>query len=336
MQISVKTDFPSLKELTEGLSDIASSAILLGGDMRLIAKNSKAAKLFKNLRRGRHIRRLLGFDEELRIAEMTENTVLYTELRNCRISYGAAVACGEGYRLIILRPVDTDIRRNIENIYVKASGYDICLNASHIPKRSLNDNRRAGLAKSVLHLLKESGGLGELPFFDPRAVICGLKNALAETNGNQFGGMEVSSSSGRLAAMGSEKDFAMIAAYICCFCMDRSADGKINIETEEHGGEAELRFSAVTDMSPYEVSRLTMRKSTDVPCEDEYWFRLIRLLAHGNLWDFSIDSGSDGRIFFRILLPLAEGDDDCVLRDISPAHLRRIAEFVHAFSSSNS
>lgn len=312
--------------LVSRVAEMEEPAILLGDDLKIIAKNKRASALFFDLRRGRGISKFLAEGAESKIVQMQPQEVVYTELISGVTHYGAAVIRAEGCFLIIIRPASSDLRTSLEAIYSKSSGYDIELPEPDI--ESPNPKMQK-LIKRTMHALGTARGLR---FFNVSDVVKSIIREISAYSNGYASGINVSVIDRELISVGSEYDFAMIVAYIISFFIGASDNRNINIEVFGNQNEISVNMSAVTHFAPYEIARIVSGRfdcnmETDLG-SDEYWFRLIKLLTDGNLWDFDINGGENGELSFTLRLPHAEKREGFALHDISPEYIREIIEVV--------
>lgn len=115
----------SAEMLEERINNIREPAVLLGGDMKIIAKNPCASKLFFDLRKGRKIRKFLPEEYRERLSDMHCGDTADIRLVNGNRRYKAIAVCGENFRFIVIQSAAPVLREELGRIYGKSSGYDV-------------------------------------------------------------------------------------------------------------------------------------------------------------------------------------------------------------------
>lgn len=306
-------------EIISGRIDLLSEPlIILDEYLRIIAKNRPAAKILSNLRHNRRINGFLQEGDVERISRMETGQMFHVSLFDKDKEYGASVICGNGYRIIALSPFFADVHHSIERIYDKTSGYDIELRMPPAFDNVKTENN----AYHILSSVKTKEHIDKSAIFSSAKLVRQLA-----LEANAFGrGINASVTTDVGGIYGSEYDFAMILAYLISFFDNTSYGEGAELSLTVSGQNAVVTVSGATYLAEQEISSLM--NGTDGESSSAYWFRILALLAEGNLWRFSMDSSREGSISFRLEAPLAEMPDGCVLRDVDRGYIREILSFV--------
>ena len=308
----------SEKLMLERIKIFDEAAVIIDERLHIIAKNRAAAKLLPDLRRNTRINRFLWEDDKEKIANMKKGQILQVCLVAKNQSYKASVICGEGYRVITFLPLYSPIHHSLNRIYEKSSGYDVNMQ-SPLP---LGDGKIENTANAILSLLDINENSGENSIFSPSEMVRSISSGLY-TSGMKIN-VSVIEEPGVI--YGAKYDFAMIVAYLISFFADTSRGKNIEITHSALNNNSLVTVSGDTYLTRKEIEEILKDKSNST--EFSYWFRILNLLAEGNLWKFYYNFSQEGKLCFCLASPVEEQFEKCVLRDVDKEYINKILKFV--------
>ena len=303
-----------LGELCEKIKKLKSPAVLLDNELKVVYKNRFATSLLRDLRKGRSMGEYLPKSVAFTVSEMKPNEVISVELRIGAQILGATVVCTAENRLVMIYPMAINVFKSLENIYRKSSGYDISLPDSEPP-----------IADLVNQSLNKLSYTHVPSFFSAKVLVKGVADCFCSLTDARV----VTEESGcELISLGSEKDFALVVAYILSICNEQSSDKKIKVKMLESNGVIRLRFSVSTAKSVSPNPSAEAEENTDYKSNYENNFNgrlvLIKLISDGNVWDFDLKKRDNGKLSFELCAPLAEERESFALRDVSTEEIQKI------------
>lgn len=319
----------SSEEIVNKIEKIPHAALVLGKDFKVVAKNSKVGMMFKDVRIGRYLRKILPEDGEYILGNMSKNQTVTLMLRQSAGQCNATAVCGGDFYLLLADPFASQLPASVINLYEKASGYDIQLN-SYVAEYT---TQREFILSEALKLLKHHQVPQVLPFFNYDKALETITEVLAETGKGVFTADVFKSSRSHGIAHGSEKDFAAIIVHFYAYCGYVSADNRVMISISEGQGYITAQVSAVLpeprDDLPQKPQRIEVLGE---PESEPDWIRYVKLVADANLWDTSIRYECGG-VVLRLDVPAIAKPDNYLLKDIPVDYVRSIALSMLGFAS---
>lgn len=323
MLISIKMAGELSKEaLAERLNSLGFPALLLDGDLKVIAKNTESLEFASKIRIGSKINRYLSEEGAVSVTDMqpgeTRTERFTSEKLSCRVS----VVCGNECRLFIFRPVGGGLRKGIYDKYRKMSGYDVIVSEPEItPHEFKAGTGRENLAEIINRLLETHTATRRLPFFNVFDALMLIKGEIERYAPELAKRISVSYNGKKLFAEGSERDFALISIFVAAFCCDVSVDSRVYIEADALENELMLRVFC-EGMHTADSDSLHISES---PLEEYgFWAHLIKLLADGNLWDFKAQINHRDKSEFVLRMPAVAAGEEFYIRDISTEFVRAL------------
>ncbi len=309
LNVAFDMDLDSLCEMIDSLKE---PAIILDNNLKVISKNKKATRIFTNLRKGRLVGGLMIAEDKEKLRSLSVKQTVLVKLLNGEIVYGAtAVSFSDGI-LLTVRPLSAGLRERLEQVYNKASGYDINISVELTHKDDF-------MAFSLNNLCFPR----ESRFFNVTAVAESVINQLSSDYPRIFEKISVNSSLKNNYTLGSEYDFSIILTYIISFCL-LCTNEKIGLELFEENGVLAVKISAVPPQDMDEAEALI----NGFPKDNASWKNLIKMLSDGNLWSLDIKCGYKKPISFTVKMPVAEEKQPFVLSD---AFKKTVAKILSAF-----
>ena len=313
MELNLHTAFDmdskSLREMFEGLRE---PAIILDESLKTVSKNKIAARIFPKLRKGCRVGGLMVAEDKKKLLSLSVRQTVLVKLLNGETVYGAMAVRFSKEILLLVRPLSAGLRERLEEIYNKASGYDINIFAEQPTKDRLLD-----------FSLKNLCFTGENRFFDVSVVTEGVINQLSLNHRRVFEKIALKSSLNNRYALGSEYDFSIMLTYIISFCI-QSTKEKVGIELLDKNGVLSVTVNATPPEDMKEAEELI----NEFPKDNICWQSLIKMLSDGNLWDLEMDYGYKKPVSFTVKMPVAEETQPFVLSD---ALRQAVAKILSAF-----
>ncbi len=327
MVINIRTACGYLPdELAEKLNMLEYPAVLLDKDLKVTAKNGEAFGFVPFLRRGTKITRFLPEGDEAKVKEMITCDTLISSINKDGKSFRVNIICGFDCYLVILRPESASLRAEVFSKYEKMSGYE----ADITEPETFTDRKQgksSGIADLIEPALYKHLSPHPLPFFNSSAILNAFLSELERAFPNYRSRIKSSISEEELISEGDEKDFILIIAFMISLCLDFS-ESQVSLEAEKDQNELVFRVSANADESVYDVARLVslskgFANSADGFNESDLRAYMLKLLADGNLWDFSIGYNG-GRLDFTLRTPYVKRGEEFMVRDISAAFVVKV------------
>lgn len=284
-------------------------AILLGEDLKIIAKNQKASRIFKKLRKGGDFRGFMESGDTVSVSELKNGSLVTVTLND----YEATVFGGIGCRLIIIGSVDNDVRSRLDDIYQKASGYDVYI-PRHSSAPSLHNEMDSLMTELLNGIQKEKYGN-----FNLSAVIGAILRQLRIQNPKLSKRISLEGSLRTLFVNGSEYDFGLVFTYLLYLCLEKDPHSKITVTAHSQNQRADV---IITSTAAVEFDFF----GESVPDENGYWSHLVRLISYGNLWKIDTLSNRQ-RTVLTLSLPLTHPEINCDLRDADLLTIGRFLDF---------
>lgn len=282
----------------------------------LIAINKKASMLFPGLSVGTGVRLRFGRNAR-RVSELLPRQVLCAELSLFGTSFAATVIGGGEKLLVLFDSVEARIEKTVFDACGRMSGYDLKLRYPSQISGGETPVLTRGMfgddAEFLFRVLNERKNARELSPFNAAEVL----SAVIEKSGGE--NFTVTAKNADVNTVGSMRDLAVAAAYMLSFFKRNQSGEKAEIRTFSDSLSLSFCVEGATDISEDEAGLLLSGRPvgtglSDKAAEESFWLYLIRLLAETNLWSLETEY-KNGRARFTLILPSAEQNAHCVLRD---------------------
>lgn len=315
MRINLSAVLPENQRRTEEyLSSLERPMFTVDNDLFIAEMNRTAEEAFPFLSPGTRLYDVFGINAR-RVIELLPGQIIGIQLRLLDASYPVTVIGGER-KIVLFDSVEARFGKHVFGVYGKMSGYDLTLEyPKFIPDNEPTAQTKSFLGENADFLLRafNSRGSRALCPFNAGAVFSAV---IAETGEECFFNV---SKCADVSALGSERDLAIIAAYMLSLFKRHSADSKPKIKIETDNSTVKLCVEGLFDV-PEEMASLIFstrpikQKLCDDLEEERFWFYLALLLAESNLWELEA-SIQNGVLLFSLLMPAAEQSAYCLLRD---------------------
>ncbi|MBR6562422.1 MAG: hypothetical protein IKK70_00605 [Clostridia bacterium] len=293
MQMYTKTKAEkTISELSADMHAFEVATILLDLKLKLITKSVAAVRLTRGLRIGTSIAKRFSPEAYDSITALKVGESCYIDfLCNDEPVITNVTRCVDGY-FLLFNPFDGEIRRRVDEIYSKMSGYDtVCV--EDFLADGIQLARLSRFSNSAERLLSDMRGNKELPFFDVRYFVAALAGRAFKKATPAGKGITCSVCSGSLNVEGSPLDFLLIGIFAVSFCLDVNQRRSVLVHADRVDGMVELTVGC------------KRRRGDDCSITHtlpKHWLHLMRLIADGNLWDIRV--GSDNTYSFRLTISM--------------------------------
>jgi hypothetical protein len=326
MLINVKSvGFNDRETLTALADGLGLPAVLADESLKLITKNSAFSKTIPNLRKGSGLSSFFMESARDEIQKMSQSDVFATRLTAKNgATFGVIVLGGSDCRLLVFNAIGADMIERVNELYHRMSGFDDGIigfdpNSDFLPIRGT----KAAAAKALLSkVLSDISSVRSLPFFNASDVIKAIYSAVASASRptNLSGPphserLKLGLGSDEMITHGCARDLALILSFSIAFCLDNGESSPVFLETSASDGEIEFLITSRTDLSVYDVAKMTAIYNDEDDENKNFWFYMIRLLADANLWSFSTEARIDGTVVFKLKTPFTESVESLLLRD---------------------
>ncbi len=303
--------------------------ILTDDKLFVLKKNKPASSISSGLRRGAKITRFLPAADQALVPDMQPREILSTTLQfDTMPAREVLVVCGCGFRLFVFASVGASLCRRVDELYAKMSGYDSL--KSEPPLESafrLSEKKFASLLSNMLvSSAEEFRRVRGLPFFNLSSIIDMVYCCIRDSRDGTRNKVRIGSFSPTLTTEGNPRDFALILSFAISFCMDVRSEGEVLLSVSEHHDDTVVSVSCDSGSSSYGLARMIRpwKPTASSPEPNDgmgFWLHMVRLLAEGNLWDFTSDIELGGGFTLSISVPRVGSVDSYLIRDSRPKEL---------------
>lgn len=310
-----------VESIIKRITTLEFPAVIVDDEMKIMAKNKSASSVFSNLRSGRTFKKHVCAEDVSDIENMQEKQIMHINLADGKNK--AVVICGNGYRLFVVTKAFAHAHDGVLRLYRESSGYDINLVQPNGTKMGFANKENVDETTEKISCCDVLSSLNTV--FDAADVFARFCSEMKSKSGKFKKQFEIAFHKETMAILGAEKDFSLILAYLTRFCLEKTVGTSPKIKLFRSEDEVVLQIKAELDTKEYPGN---LKNGFDT--EEKYWFYLIKLLADGNLWDFSEKHLPNGQTEFLLKAKHVAIKEKYVLRDISNEYIRRIIDFVFA------
>lgn len=322
MIIGIRTDGVfSLSELKADKEFFGMPILIMDDALKIVAKNKEASMYTSDIRIGAKLNRFIPESDIDKIKDMRSGEILLTSVNTegaeCRVNVLRGIDC----RVAVLYPVGGGVFKGINEKYGRMSGYDLKLSKASPMQIPKSDSHcvHGGIAEIVDRLASEHTVSQRLPFFDSGSVFARIVSETKALSPCCSSRLICVPPGEKLITAGSERDFALMAAFAVAFCLDCS-DGEVYASALKLDDRIEVTVACeigalIPDMSKVTEFRKYFGGLKGEMSEPAFWAYLLRLFADSNLWELDVRVSGGNRLEFIVRMPFIKSGEEFWVRD---------------------